>query len=366
MSSCSRIAWDSTHARPPDLKHCKQSSVLLWPPQSLSVTHCDFSKADAREKRKEERKLQRWKDAGYVSSSVAMTDDEPDDVSDDTEYMHYVSGDVTQPVTVPDESVLVTHVVDDSGDWGSGGVFDALGKVTSRPKEQYELAGDMKDIKLGDVHVVDCNDMQNNDKYSVALLIAQDQKLKMKTACLKDCLRKLSTVAAGHGYSVHLPRIGYNSPGFDWYGTERLLRKYLANKGIHTYIYYYPRRKRRRDSGENVPSNKKARAESPGLSDVPAGGSSVKVTSDGPLENILTGLDFMIDNSIPALERAQLRRYIIAFNGNIVSCETENTNYIVTIEPTDHTESAVEVKPEFVFESIKSRSICPASDFLID
>jgi hypothetical protein len=37
--------------------------------------------------------------------------------------------------------------------------------------------------------------------------------------------------------SVHLPRIGFNTPGFNWYGTERLIRKYLVAKGIPTYMY---------------------------------------------------------------------------------------------------------------------------------
>lgn len=37
--------------------------------------------------------------------------------------------------------------------------------------------------------------------------------------------------------SVHLPRIGHAMKGFNWYGTERLIRKYLATKGIPTYVY---------------------------------------------------------------------------------------------------------------------------------
>ena len=39
--------------------------------------------------------------------------------------------------------------------------------------------------------------------------------------------------------SVHLPRIGHSTPNFNWYGTERLIRKYLASKGIPTYMYPY-------------------------------------------------------------------------------------------------------------------------------
>jgi len=37
--------------------------------------------------------------------------------------------------------------------------------------------------------------------------------------------------------TVHLPRIGYNMPGFNWYGTERLIRKHLCSRGIPTYVY---------------------------------------------------------------------------------------------------------------------------------
>ena len=37
--------------------------------------------------------------------------------------------------------------------------------------------------------------------------------------------------------TVHLPRIGYNTPSFNWYGTERLIRKHLASKGIETSMY---------------------------------------------------------------------------------------------------------------------------------
>ena len=37
--------------------------------------------------------------------------------------------------------------------------------------------------------------------------------------------------------SVHLPRIGYSTPNFNWYGTERLIRKHLVSNGIPTYMY---------------------------------------------------------------------------------------------------------------------------------
>lgn len=37
--------------------------------------------------------------------------------------------------------------------------------------------------------------------------------------------------------SVHLPRIGHSTKGFNWYGTERLIRKHLASRGIPTFMY---------------------------------------------------------------------------------------------------------------------------------
>jgi len=41
--------------------------------------------------------------------------------------------------------------------------------------------------------------------------------------------------------SVHLPRIGHSTKGFNWYGTERLIRKHLATKGISTSMYPIPK-----------------------------------------------------------------------------------------------------------------------------
>ena len=40
-----------------------------------------------------------------------------------------------------------------------------------------------------------------------------------------------------HVASVHLPRIGHSTPHFNWYGTERLIRKYLVMRKIPTFMY---------------------------------------------------------------------------------------------------------------------------------
>ena len=40
-----------------------------------------------------------------------------------------------------------------------------------------------------------------------------------------------------HVASVHLPRIGHSTPHFNWYGTERLIRKHLVMRRIPTFVY---------------------------------------------------------------------------------------------------------------------------------
>ncbi|XP_038309398.1 chromodomain-helicase-DNA-binding protein 1-like isoform X5 [Canis lupus familiaris] len=60
-------------------------------------------------------------------------------------------------------------------------------------------------------------------------------------AALEEGLKKIYLAAKKKKASVHLPRIGHATKAFNWYGTERLIRKHLAAKGIPTYIYYFPR-----------------------------------------------------------------------------------------------------------------------------
>ena len=57
-----------------------------------------------------------------------------------------------------------------------------------------------------------------------------------ETVAVMSCITLCAFVTA----SVHFPRIGYNTVGFNWYGTERLIRKYFTAKHIPTYVYPLP------------------------------------------------------------------------------------------------------------------------------
>ena len=53
---------------------------------------------------------------------------------------------------------------DNSGRWGRGGVFSALSSRSTAPEKQYELAFKMKDLHLGDAHMVPVDDRESREQ----------------------------------------------------------------------------------------------------------------------------------------------------------------------------------------------------------
>ncbi|CAH6926685.1 chromodomain-helicase-DNA-binding protein 1-like [Phodopus roborovskii] len=222
---------------------------------------------EERRKEKEEaehrKKMAWWESNSYQSSCLPSEDSEPEDLGDgedetsgelddedlDSSSIRYVSGDVTHPQAGAEDAVIV-HCVDDSGRWGRGGLFTALEARSAEPRKIYELAGKMKDLSLGGVLLFPIDDKESREKRQdlLALIVAQHRDRSnvlsgIKMEALEVGLKKLFLAAKKKKASVHLPRIGHATKGFNWYGTERLIRKHLAARGIPTYIYYFPRKK---------------------------------------------------------------------------------------------------------------------------
>ncbi|XP_075621304.1 chromodomain-helicase-DNA-binding protein 1-like [Balearica regulorum gibbericeps] len=167
----------------------------------------------------------------------------------DLNYIKYVMGDVTHP-KAEEEDAIIVHCLDDSGRWGRGGLFTALEARSDQPRKIYEMAGKMKDLELGGTLLFPIDDKKSRKKGQdlLALLVAQHRDRSnnlsgIKLSALEKGLKKIYLAAKKRHASVHLPRIGYATKGFNWYGTERLIRKYLATRGIPTLIYYFPRNK---------------------------------------------------------------------------------------------------------------------------
>ncbi|XP_008538432.1 chromodomain-helicase-DNA-binding protein 1-like isoform X1 [Equus przewalskii] len=216
-----------------------------------------------KEEEEHKKKMAWWESNSYHSFCLPSKDSEPEDLEDgeDESPVHldyedpgstsinYVSGDVTHPQAGAEDAVIV-HCVDDSGRWGRGGLFTALETRSAEPRKIYELAGKMKDLSLGGVLLfpVDDKESRNKGQDLLALIVAQHRDhfnvlSGIKMAALEEGLKKIFLAAKKKKASVHLPRIGHATKDFNWYGTERLIRKHLAAKGIPTYIYYFPRSK---------------------------------------------------------------------------------------------------------------------------
>ena len=231
------------------------------PPNEEELERLRNERQKAREQKAKERKCKIWHENGYTSCNIELTSDDEDEIEDELNEgkdVEYVVGDVTCPKVDKNNKhdCIIIHCVDNSGSWGRGGLFSALTRRSGLPEEKYELAKEMKDLSLGDCHLITLNDkskdtIDDNDIHEgvnhVGLIIAQARDKNnvlsgIKLPALAHALKRIYKAAKKLSASVHLPRIGYSMPGFNWYGTERLIRKHLASKGIETLIYYYPRK----------------------------------------------------------------------------------------------------------------------------
>lgn len=165
----------------------------------------------------------------------------------DLNCIKYVMGDVTHP-KAEEEDAIIVHCLDDSGRWGRGGLFTALETRSDQPRKIYEMAGKMKDLQLGGTLLFPIDDKKSRRKGQdlLALIVAQHRDRSnnlsgIKLSALEKGLKKIYVAAKKRNATVHFPRIGYATKDFNWYGTERLIQKYLATRGIPTLIYYFPR-----------------------------------------------------------------------------------------------------------------------------
>ncbi|KAJ3186102.1 Chromodomain-helicase-DNA-binding protein 1-like [Irineochytrium annulatum] len=222
-------------------------------------------------KKREEKKHRRWKEVGYISLAIGEEDHDKqleEKEEDEDEEAGYISldededdsgkwtlrtGDVSAPV-VEGKLGIIVHVVDDSGSWPDRGVFAALNDLEPSLQQYYASASENDDLALGSAHLVkvepEADDGSNTEKAElmVAIVVAQKRSATsgapsgLKFPELEAGLKKVARVAKFLKASVHLPRIGQSTPGFDWYKTERIIRKCLPARGVDTTLYYYKRR----------------------------------------------------------------------------------------------------------------------------
>ncbi|XP_076956244.1 putative helicase CHR10 isoform X1 [Bidens hawaiensis] len=213
-------------------------------------------KAESVRKKAEEKKLAKWEANGYKSMSVKdIVCPQDDNILSDSGSVNLVYGDCTQPSKIcPSEPCIIFSCVDDSGEWGHGGMFDALARLSSQIPNAYERASEFGDLHLGDLHLIDFTGEDENKVANVGqwvgLAVVQTYNPRRKVPRsgisipdLEQCLSKAAFSAAQKSASIHMPRIGYQngSDRSEWYSVERLVRKYAALYAIKIFVYYFRR-----------------------------------------------------------------------------------------------------------------------------
>ena len=153
-----------------------------------------------------------------------MTDDDDDEDEDESEALElmFEIGDMSRPANPATGPAVLLHVVDDSGRWGKGGLFDVLATLSSFVPAAYQSAADMEDLELGSAHIIQL-DVTRPDSSAVyvALVVAQSRDRHGRVtgidlSALDEGLLRVAHFAAGHAASVHLARIGHATPNFNW------------------------------------------------------------------------------------------------------------------------------------------------------
>ncbi|KAL4225128.1 Chromodomain-helicase-DNA-binding protein 1-like [Mactra antiquata] len=322
--------------------------------------------ADKRAKEAEEKEMRKaqearkrrdelWKKNDYKSLNIEIDENADDEDEDDDDIVcdeeesgettqrdiHYVYGDVTKPKKTDRDVNIVVHCADDSGGWGKGGIFSALSARSSIPHDHYTLAGNMQDLALGDCHLIPLDDgsSMNDVTDYLGLIIAQHRDKRnnlsgIKLSALRYGLEKVYVKAKEYKASVHLPRIGHDTAGFNWYGTEKLIKKHLASKGIPTYIYYYPRKQQKRKPVVTFADTPPSKVKKPNDDTKPTT-SSTSRNNKSLLDIFTDTVIFLHNNQMSDEDIKRYKRYIIAYNGDIDSTISDQTTHIVISEHCD-------------------------------
>ncbi|KAL8512850.1 hypothetical protein ACS0TY_019113 [Phlomoides rotata] len=110
--------------------------------------------AEATQKKAEEKKVSKWETLGY--HSLAVSNPANQDMMSDSGSVHFVYGDCTNTAVVsPSEATIIFSCVDNSGNWGHGGMFDALARLSTTVPNAYKRALEFGDLHPGDLHLIE-------------------------------------------------------------------------------------------------------------------------------------------------------------------------------------------------------------------
>ncbi|RHY35362.1 hypothetical protein DYB32_000158 [Aphanomyces invadans] len=212
----------------------------------------DVVDADALAQQRLARKHALWAKNNYTSYAIDATlselghasrgnddDDEACAIKYKTGNAALASGDDVRPA-------IILHCVDTSGVWTTRGFFGAISHRAPYVEAAYRQMKVNHDLKLGQAH---CIPLDNHT--FVCLLVVQTylhqkkkrtgKTLAVRLNSLQLALAAVAAKARQCHATIHMPRLGAGTPGFNWYAVERLIKKHLR---AVTVYYFTPSTKR--------------------------------------------------------------------------------------------------------------------------
>lgn len=152
----------------------------------------------------------------------------------------YRKGDATAPEEPSGGRMIICHVCNAQGGWGSGFVV-ALSRKWSGPEQEYRKLHRQYGLQLGWVQMV-----QVEKRIAVANMIAQhDYKrtpdgIPLDYDALRKCLDGVAQAAINNNCSIHMPRIGAGLAGGDWLRIADIIKAAMCDRGLQVTVYDLP------------------------------------------------------------------------------------------------------------------------------
>ncbi|KAF0980027.1 hypothetical protein FDP41_001180 [Naegleria fowleri] len=292
----------------------------------------------ATKKSRKKRKVQNEEDEKFNQE-----DEEPTSPTLNSNEIHYVKGDVTSPERYESSGArFIINCISDFGQYPTAGISkQIITKYSDKPKVIYENAIEQGEISLGDAQLIPLKKSKHGSTYVVNVIAQHYEKSKghgpLLTNALEVALHKVAYAAVTNNATVHMPRIGFGLQGFDWYSTERILKKCLLKAGIKTFVYYFDRNANSNNLKQPkkvlLPSTKRQTSApvTPPLDNSPSpqqpASNKALDAKDDPLESLNIYLYGMENKNDKKLKR------LITINGGIVVNSVTNLDMIIVSHP---------------------------------
>lgn len=143
----------------------------------------------------------------------------------------YLIGNATEPIGLGEK--LLPHISNDCFGWGAGYVL-ALSKKWKMPELYFRHT---KKLNLGDVQFV----MVEKD-ITVCNMIAQHglgfdkilMKYPIRYEAVRECLKKVNSLAVELNATIHAPRFGSGLSGGDWNVIKKMIKEEIS---VDIFIY---------------------------------------------------------------------------------------------------------------------------------